>query len=225
LKGVRRSAIILTNVTRHPGLPTFLHTQYGGDAMLSNVDIWRRLQEGSIKIEPLPARSSFGGASVDLTLGDEIRVFNTSRCAFIDYRLIREDPNYLPAVTDPLRVSQDAPLILHPGKVIICSTTEWVEIPSDLCGELQGRSSLARIGVLPHTAGKIDPGWKGKLTLEVSNVSEIPVALYPGVRICQILFHELSSPADLSYDGAVSRYHGQTGPRVTQQRGPHTGSR
>lgn len=190
--------------------------------MLSNVDIWRRLEEGSIKIDPLPPKSSFGGASVDLTLDAEIKVFNTSRCPFIDYRLVKEDPDYLPRVTDPLRLGDDSPLILHPGKVIICSTAEWVEIPTDLCAELQGRSSLARIGILPHTAGKIDPGWKGKLTLEVSNVSEIPVALYPGVPICQILFHELSSPADLSYDGTVSRYQGQKGPRVTQERGPHT---
>jgi dCTP deaminase len=182
--------------------------------MLSNVDIWRRLKDGSLKIEPLPPRTRFGGASVDLTLDEEIRVFNTLKCPSIDYRLVAEDPDYLPRVTDPVRLSGGAPLVLHPGKVIICSTVEWVEIPPDLCGELQGRSSLARIGILPHTAGKIDPGWKGKLTLEVSNVSEIPVALYPGVAICQIMFHELSCPADLSYDGTTSKYQGQAGPRV-----------
>lgn len=182
--------------------------------MLSNVDIRRRLEEGSIKIEPPPPESRFGGASVDLTLSEEIRVFNTLKCSYIDYRLVKEDPDYLPSVTDPLTLTDGAPLILHPGKVIICSTAEWIEVPADLCAELQGRSSLARIGILPHTAGKIDPGWKGKMTLEVSNVSEIPVALYHGVSICQILFHELSSPADLSYKGTTSRYQGQAGPRV-----------
>jgi len=182
--------------------------------MLSNVDLWRRLEDGSIIIEPRPPKARFGGASVDLTLAEEIRVFNTLRCPFIDYRLIKEAPDYLLKVTDPVRLSESAPLILHPGKVIIRSTVEWIEIPNDLSAELQGRSSLARIGILPHTAGKIDPGWKGKLTLEVSNVSEIPVALYPGVAICQLLFYELSSPADLSHKEAISRYQLQTGPRV-----------
>ena len=182
--------------------------------MLSNVDLWRRLEEGSIVIKPFPPKSRFSGASIDLTLWDEIRVFNTLKCPFIDYRLTEEDSDYLVKVTDPVKLDPNTPLILHPGKVIICSTIEWVEVPGDLCAELHGRSSLARIGILPHTAGKIDPGWKGRLTLEVSNVSEIPVALYPGVAICQIVFHELSSPADLSYKGAVSRYQGQMGPRV-----------
>ncbi len=185
--------------------------------MLSNVDIWRRLKEGSIVIKPLPRRSSFGGASVDLTLDSNIAFFNPSKCAYIDYRLVKEDLNYLSSVTDPVRLSPDVPLILHPGRVVICSTIEWVEIPSDLCGELQGRSSLARVGVLPHTAGKIDPGWKGKLILEVSNVGEMPVSVYPGEAICQIMFHELSTPADLSYAGARSRYQGQMGPGVGQQ--------
>jgi len=179
--------------------------------MLSNVDIWRRLQEGSIVIKPLPPKVSFGGASVDLTLDSDIAFFNPSKCAFIDYKQVKEDPDYLPGVTDPVRLSPDAPLILHPGKVVICSTVEWVEVPADLCGELQGRSSLARVGVLPHTAGKIDPGWKGKLILEVSNVGEMPVSLYPGEAICQVMFHELSSPADLSYTGSESRYQGQSG--------------
>ncbi len=182
--------------------------------MLSNVDIWRRMKKGDLVIKPRPTQSRVGGASVDLTLAKEIRVFNTLKCAFIDYRLVKQDPDYIPTITDEIRLGKDDPLILHPGKVIICSTVEWVEIPNDLCGELQGRSSLARIGILPHTAGKIDPGWKGRLTLEVANVSELPVALYPGVPICQILFHELSSPADLSYSEAISKFQGQSGPRV-----------
>jgi dCTP deaminase len=186
--------------------------------MLSNVDIWRQLEEGNIVIRPRPPKIRFAGASVDLTLAEEIRVFDTHKCPFIDYRIVEKDPDYLIKMTNPLKLSDSTPLILHPGKVIICSTVEWIEIPSNLCAELHGRSSLARIGILPHTAGKIDPGWKGKLTLEVSNVSEIPVALYPGVAICQIVFHELSSPANLSYREATSRYQGQAEPIVVSTR-------
>ena len=186
--------------------------------MLSNVDIWRCLEEGSIVIRPRPPKTRFAGASVDLTLSEEIRVFDTSKCPFIDYRLIEKEPDYLLKVTNPLRLIDGAPLILHPGKVIICSTVEWIEVPNSLAAEVHGRSSLARIGVLPHTAGKIDPGWKGRLTLEVSNVSEIPVALYPGVAMCQLVFHQLISPADLSYKEALSKYQGQMGPSVAATR-------
>jgi len=186
--------------------------------VLSNVDIWRRLGEGSLIIDPSPAKERFGGCSVDLTLAPEIRVFNTSRSPYIDYRALRDDPDYLKRLTDPLVLGEGQPLILHPGRVIICSTVEWLELPDDLCGELHGRSSLARIGILPHTAGKVDPGWKGRLTLELSNVSEIPVAFYPGEQVCQIVFHELSSPADLTYPSAISRYHHQTQPEVARWR-------
>ena len=182
--------------------------------MLSNVDIWREMEAGNIAITPSPPRERFAGASVDLTLAEEIRIFDTSKCPSIDYRALEKDPDFLLRVTTPIKLTNDTPLILHPGKVIICSTLEWIEIPNYLCAELHGRSSLARIGILPHTAGKIDPGWKGRLTLEVSNVSEIPVALYPGVAICQVVFHELSSPADLSYKEAISTYQGQTEPQV-----------
>lgn len=186
--------------------------------MLSNVDIWRRLEEGTLRIDPLPDKGCFGGASVDLTLAPEIRTFNTSRLPYIDYRCLKDDPEYLERFTDPLLLGPDQPLILHPGRVIICSTLEWIELPNDLCGELHGRSSLARIGILPHTAGKVDPGWKGRLTLEVSNVSEIPVAFYPGEPVCQVVFHELSSPADLSYASAISRYHRQDRAQVARWR-------
>jgi dCTP deaminase len=182
--------------------------------MLSNVDIWRLLEEGKIVIRPRPPKQRFAGASVDLTLAPEIRVLDTSKCPFIDYRIMEKEPDYLLKVSKPVTLPNDAALVLHPGKVIICSTAEWIEIPDNISAELHGRSSLARIGILPHTAGKIDPGWKGRLTLEVSNVSEIPVALYPGVAICQIVFHELSSPADLSYKEATSRYQGQEEPSV-----------
>jgi dCTP deaminase len=186
--------------------------------VLSNVDIWKRLEEGSLIIDPRPGKERFGGASVDLTLANEIRVFNTSHAAYIDYRALKSDPDYLHRLTEPVILDAGQPLILHPGRVIICSTTEWLELPGDLCGELHGRSSLARIGILPHTAGKVDPGWKGRLTLELSNVSEIPVAFYPGEQVCQIVFHELSSPADLAYPAAVSRYHRQMQPEVARWR-------
>lgn len=178
--------------------------------MLSNRDIRARLTRGDLVIDPLPPDSAFGGASVDLTLWSRIGVVNSSRCGFFDYRALKANPHYLPSITDPVDL-EDQPLILHPGRVVICSTAEWIKVPPDLCAELHGRSTLARLGVLPHTAGKVDPGWDGRLTLEVSNLGEIPVALYPGDSICQIVFHELSSPADLS---RYSRYQGQSGPQT-----------
>lgn len=186
--------------------------------MLSNRDIWDRLERGEIVIRPRPPRAAYGGASVDLLLHDEIRMFDVLRCPYIDYERVEQDREYLESITFARRLAPGEPLILHPGKVVICSTVEWVEIPADLCAELHGRSSLARIGVLPHTAGKIDPGWKGRLTLEVSNVGEIPVAFYAGKAICQMVFHELSSPADLSYREAISRYHMQDQASVARPR-------
>ncbi|HWO94069.1 MAG TPA: dCTP deaminase [Dehalococcoidia bacterium] len=186
--------------------------------MLSNRDIRRRIEAGDLIIDPPPADAAFGGASVDLTLSTNIRIINPSRCAYIDYARIQDDPEYLTSITDAVDLAEGQPLILHPGRVVICSTVERVRVPVDICAELHGRSSLARLGVLPHTAGKVDPGWDGTLTLEVSNLGEIPVALYPGEAVCQMVFHELSSPADLSSPRAVSRYQGQTGPTLTSPR-------
>ncbi|MSQ61170.1 MAG: dCTP deaminase [Dehalococcoidia bacterium] len=182
--------------------------------MLSNVDIRRRITAGEIGIDPPPPDSAYGGASVDLTLSRNIRVINPSRVTFIDFARVHNDPSYLLSITDFVDLTDGEPLILHPGRVVICSTVERLRVPADLCAELHGRSSLARLGVLPHTAGKVDPGWDGTLTLEVSNLGEIPVALYPGEAVCQVVFHELSSPADLSR--GVSRYQGQVGPTLAR---------
>ncbi len=182
--------------------------------MLSNRDIRRRMKDGDLVIDPLPPDTAFGGASVDLTLSSNVRVVNPSRCAYIDYARIQDDPDYLTSITDAVDLTGGQPLILHPGRVVICSTVERLKVPADICAELHGRSSLARLGVLPHTAGKVDPGWDGTLTLEVSNLGEIPVALYPGEAVCQVVFHELSSPADLTSPRTRSRYHGQEGPTL-----------
>lgn len=171
------------------------------------------MEAGEIGIDPAPPDSAWGGASVDLTLSHNIRLINSSRCAYIDYARIQDDAEYLTSITDAVDLADGTPLILHPGRVVICSTVERLRVPADLCAELHGRSSLARLGVIPHTAGKVDPGWEGTLTLEVSNLGEIPVALYPGEAVCQIVFHELSSPADLS--ARTSRYHGQAGPTLS----------
>lgn len=179
--------------------------------MLSNVDIERRMVStgaDAIKIGPWPTASAFGGASVDLTLSDLVRTINPGRVSHIDFRRWGSDPHYIEQITDVSRIDDLHPLILHPGRVVICATIEWLQVPLDLCAELHGRSSLGRLGVVPHTAGKIDPGWRGNLALELCNLGEIPIILRPGDAICQIVFHQLSSAARF----VRSRFHSQVGP-------------
>jgi dCTP deaminase len=125
----------------------------------------------------------------------------------------------MPDLTELVEVQGDEPFILHPGEFVLGSTLERVRIPDDLVARLEGKSSLGRLGLLIHsTAGYVDPGWDGSLTLELSNVANLPITIYAGMRIGQISFFRLTSPAQVPYGskGTKSKYQGQRGPTASR---------
>ena len=165
-------------------------------AVLADRDIRSALQAGRIRVDPYDP-ACLQPSSIDLHLDREFRVFRNNRYAFIDVR----EPQ--PDLTELLAVRDDEPFILHPGEFVLGQTLEWVELPDDLVARLEGKSSLGRLGLLIHsTAGYVDPGWKGNLTLELSNVANLPIKLYDGMKIGQISFQRLSSPAEVAYGDA-----------------------
>ena len=173
--------------------------------VLSDRSIREQLAKGRIIIEPL-GEGCIQPASVDLHLDRNLLVFRNNRVPYIDIRLMSE------RLTEVVTVGDDDPFMLHPGEFVLGSTMEHVEVPPDLVARLEGKSSLGRLGLLIHsTAGYVDPGWKGHLTLELSNVSNLPITLYYRMKIGQISFLELTTPADFLYGSAElgSKYQGQ----------------
>jgi dCTP deaminase len=180
--------------------------------VLSDHTIKELLAEGRIIVEPL-GEDCIQPASIDVHLDKHILVFRNSRRPYID---VRQDMSDL---TEMEEVFEDKPFILHPGEFVLGSTLEHIEIPVDLVARLEGKSSLGRIGLLIHsTAGYVDPGWKGHLTLELSNVANLPVTLYYGMKIGQLSFLNLSTPADNPYGspGLRSKYQGQQEPTASR---------
>ena len=180
-------------------------------SVLSDRDIRTALETGTVKIEPYDAYD-LQPSSVDLHLDRSFRVFRNNRYAFIDVRASQPD------LTELLTIEEDEPFILHPGEFVLGQTHEWVELPDDLVARLEGKSSLGRLGLLIHsTAGYVDPGWKGNLTLELSNVANLPIALYSGMRIGQISFFKMSSSVDRPYGSPDlgSKYQGQSEPTAS----------
>jgi len=176
--------------------------------VLSDRTIREELAKGRIVISPL-GDGCIQPASVDLHLDRNILVFRNNRVPFIDVRSTND------RLTDMVTMGDDDPFMLHPGEFVLGSTLEHVEVPDDLVGRLEGKSSLGRIGLLIHsTAGYVDPGWKGHLTLELSNVSSLPITLYHRMKIGQISFLRLTTPADHLYGAAElgSKYQGQVEP-------------
>ena len=179
--------------------------------ILSDRDIRAGIQAGRIVIDPFTPES-VQPSSVDLHLSDRFRVFRNNRTAVIDPR---QDQ---PELTELVQIAGDDPFILHPGEFVLGATVERVGLPDDLVARLEGRSSLGRLGLLIHsTAGYVDPGWEGTLTLELSNVATLPIKLYHGMRIGQISFQRLSSPVEIGYGDARigSKYRGQTEPTAS----------
>jgi dCTP deaminase len=180
-------------------------------SVLSDRDIRRELESGRVVIRPY-APVDLQPSSVDLHLDHSFRVFRNNRYPFIDVRAPQPD------LTELIRIEGDEPFILHPGEFVLGQTLEWVELPDDLVARLEGKSSLGRLGLLIHsTAGYVDPGWKGTLTLELSNVANLPIALYSGMRIGQISFFEMSSPVERPYGSPElgSKYQGQSEPTAS----------
>jgi dCTP deaminase len=180
-------------------------------SVLSDRDIATALTAGRVKVEPYDP-ADLQPSSIDLHLDRSFRVFRNNRYPFIDVRAPQPD------LTEMLNVADDEAFVLHPGEFVLGQTIEWVELPDDLVARLEGKSSLGRLGLLIHsTAGYVDPGWKGKLTLELSNVANLPIALYFGMKIGQISFFEMSSPVDRPYGsaGLGSKYQGQSEPTAS----------
>jgi dCTP deaminase len=179
--------------------------------VLSDRDIRAEIEAGRIVIDPF-IPEAVQPSSVDLHLDRRFRVFRNSRYPFID---VRADQ---PELTELVEIGGDDPFILHPGEFVLGSTYERVALPNDLVARLEGKSSLGRLGLLIHsTAGYVDPGWEGNLTLELSNVANLPITLYDGMKIGQISFQRLSSPAEVSYGEASigSKYRGQRDPTAS----------
>ena len=185
--------------------------------VLSDVDIKRYLKQGKIKITPPLPPEQLGSCSVDFRLGNEFSVFEHSRHAFIDLKEKVAIQDLMTAVT----VTAGEPFILQPREFVLAITEETLELDDDVLGRLEGRSSLGRIGIIVHgTAGLFDPGWRGKATLELSNLGRMPVALYPGMRICSFTFEQLSSPVSVPYyKKAGNKYAGQTRPLASRLAG------
>ena len=175
--------------------------------VLSDRTIARLLAEGRIEIDPYD-EALLQPSSVDVRVDRYFRVFRNNLYPYIDVKQAQED------LTELVEADGD-PFILHPGEFVLGSTLERVRLPDDLVARLEGKSSLGRLGLLIHsTAGFIDPGWDGHVTLELSNVANLPITIYPEMKIGQLSFMELTEPAASPYgSGAIgSKYQGQTGP-------------
>ena len=180
--------------------------------VLSDRTIKEEIEAGNIVIEPLDP-INIQPASVDVRLDSTVLVFRNSRLAYID---VRQDVSDL---TEAEEIIEGQPFILHPGEFVLASTLEHIEIPADIVARLEGKSSLGRIGLLIHsTAGYVDPGWKGHLTLELSNVARLPITLYVGMPIGQLSFLRLSTAAENVYGSKAlnSKYLGQTQPTASR---------
>jgi dCTP deaminase len=182
--------------------------------VLSDVDIRRYIQLGKIRIAPDLPPDQFGSCSIDFRLGHEFSIFEHSRYPYIDVR----DKSAIQNLMRSIIVKPGEPFILQPREFALAITEESLELDDDVLGRLEGRSSLGRIGIIVHgTAGLFDPGWRGKATLELSNLGIMPVALYPGMRICSFTFEQLSSPVSVPYYKKVgNKYAGQTQPLASR---------
>jgi dCTP deaminase len=164
--------------------------------VLSDVDIKRYIAEGKIKITPELPPEQFGSCSVDFRLGNEFSVFEYSRHPYIDLK----NRGSLQDIMRKVEVPDGEPFVLQPRDFVLAITEETLDLGNDVLGRLEGRSSLGRIGIIVHgTAGLFDPGWIGKATLELSNLSRMAVALYPGMRVCSFTFEQVSTPVSVSY--------------------------
>ncbi len=176
--------------------------------VLRDKSIKQQLEQGRVVVSPLDPQD-IQPASIDLHLDRQILIFTNSRQPYID---VKES---LDNLTEIVTIPEDSPFILHPGEFVLGSTVEHIELPEDLVARLEGKSSLGRLGLVIHsTAGFVDPGWKGHLTLELSNLARLPITLYYGMKIGQISFLTLTTAAERIYgsESLGSKYQGQTLP-------------
>jgi dCTP deaminase len=176
--------------------------------LLSDRDLRAAIESGDLGLSPFD-EAMIQPSSIDVRLDRYFRVFQNSRYTHIDPRERQDD------LTTPVETHGDEPFVLHPGEFVLGSTLEVVRVPDDLAARLEGKSSLGRLGLLTHsTAGFVDPGFSGHITLELSNVANLPITLWPGMKIGQLCLFRLTTPAEHPYGSAVygSRYQDQRGP-------------
>ncbi len=176
--------------------------------LLSDRDLKTEISSGRVGVEPY-TDAMIQPSSIDVRLDRWFRVFENHRYPYIDPSIEQPD------LTRLIEPEGDEPFVLHPGEFVLGSTYEIVTLPDDIAGRLEGKSSLGRLGLLTHsTAGFIDPGFSGHITLELSNVANLPILLYPGMKIGQLCLFRLSSAAEHPYGSEKygSRYQGQRGP-------------
>ena len=180
--------------------------------LLSDRDIRAEIESGRVQLDPLDM-GMIQPSSIDVRLDKFFRLFDNHKYPFIDPA--EEQPD----LTRGVEVSGDEPFILHPGEFVLGSTFELVTLPDDIAARLEGKSSLGRLGLLTHsTAGFVDPGFSGHVTLELSNVATLPIKLWPGMKIGQLCFFRLTSPSEHPYGSSAygSRYQGQRGPTASR---------
>jgi len=180
--------------------------------LLSDRDILAEIEAKRISVEPYDA-AMIQPSSIDIRLDRYFRVFENHRYPHIDPSVEQSD------LTREVEPEGDEPFILHPGEFVLGSTYEVCSLPDDIAARVEGKSSLGRLGLLTHaTAGFVDPGFSGHVTLELANVATLPIKLYPGMKIGQLCFFRLSSPAEHPYGSAKygSRYQGQRGPTASK---------
>jgi dCTP deaminase len=180
--------------------------------LLSDRDIRAEIDGGRVRLQPYD-EAMVQPSSIDVRLDKFFRLFDNHKYPFIDPA---EDQ---PDLTRLIEVERDEPFILHPGEFVLGSSFEVVTLPDDLAARLEGKSSLGRLGLVTHsTAGFVDPGFSGHVTLELSNVATLPIKLWPGMKVGQLCFFRLSSPAENPYGSAKygSRYQGQRGPTASR---------
>ena len=189
-----------------------MSTGYGVRVLLSDRDIRAEIDGGRVRLQPYD-EAMVQPSSIDVRLDKYFRLFDNHRYAFIDPA---EDQ---PDLTHLIEVEPDEPFILHPGEFVLASSFEVVTLPHDLAARLEGKSSLGRLGLLTHsTAGFVDPGFSGHVTLELSNVATLPIKLWPGMKIGQLCFIRLSSATENPYGSPKygSRYQDQRGPTASR---------
>ncbi len=192
-------------VTTFRSLPP---SHYGGDVILSDRTLREQIAAGRIVIEPLDERC-IQPSSIDVKVSNLFRVFRNHTAGVIDVKQDLED------LTEMINVAEDGVFMLHPGEFVLGSTLERIAVPDDLVARIEGKSSLGRLGLLIHsTAGFIDAGFDGHITLELSNVASLPITIYPGMKIGQVSFVQMTTAADNPYGKGArgSKYQGQRGP-------------
>lgn len=165
--------------------------------ILSDIDIKSEIKKGNIVIKPFPNfESQLSACSLDLHLGKQFLVYQYTKGPFIDIK--QPIPKEL---TKKIKLAnKNSQFIIQPGEFVLATTEEWIELPDSIAARLEGRSSIGRLGIIIHaTAGLIPPGWRGRLVLEIANIARIPVALYPGMRICALTFEKVSSKVETPY--------------------------